>query len=173
MEEKLIVCLYGEEGRGKTHTLKILADNLLKNDPSKADNWIHPNPATREKFSKLASISEWLNDICVEMTVKGKRIGLNSDGDSPKAMRERLKIMAENCDIIFCACRAVAHDNLGTLAAIKDTVKELAKESKKYHVVYTAPYTNDDPPGRNSTPLQKKLNQKKAKHLEDFLSWNN
>jgi hypothetical protein len=169
MAEKLIVCLYREEDRGKTHTLKMLADILLEKAPSNVE-WHHPKPAAQEKFSKLANISEWPNDICVEMTVNKKRIGLNSDGESTKAMEDRLKIMAEKCDIIFCACRAVDHDYLGTLAAIKDTVKEL---EQKYTVVYTAPYTNDDPPGKNPTPLQKELNRKKAEHLADFLKWNN
>jgi hypothetical protein len=173
MEEKLIVCLYGEEGRGKTHTLKILADNLIA-DKHKNVEWFHPNPAAREKYSKLASISEWPNDICVVIEIdEEKYIGLNSDGDSPKAMKDRLEIMAKKCDTIFCACRAVAHDNLGTLAAIKDTVKKLAKESKEFNVVYTAPYTNDDPPGENPTSPQEKLNRKKAEHLKDFISWNN
>ena len=167
-EEKRIVCLYGEEKRGKTQTLKMLAEILLGNDPSKADKWIHPNPVAREKFSKLANISEWPNDICVEMTVEGKRIGLNSDGDDPGTIRKRLEAMAENCGIIFCACRAGDHDYWGTLAALKETA-----QAKNCTVVYTSPYTDDRPPSAAPTCLQKELNRKKAGHLKDFISWDN
>ena len=170
MEEKLIVCLYREEGRGKTHTLKILADILLKDNSSDVE-WIHP----KFKPQNAGEQPPHTPDICVKMTIGGKRVGLNSDGDDPDTIRKRLEAMtADNdiCDIIFCACRAGEQDNWGTLAAFKETVEKLKQQSKNYTVVYTAPYTDGTPPEKE-TSSQKKLNRIKAEHLADFIKWDN
>jgi hypothetical protein len=170
MEEKLIVCLRMAGNKGKTKTITALADLLIP-DPSMAINqanaeWRKPKFSQTQKIEKWPKkISEWNSDICVAVNVnikeKEKRIGLCSGGDKPSEIREHLQFLKEEkCIIIFCACRS-----RNPTAGI---VEKMAAESG-YTLIWTAPYTDTTPPGNPLTQFQKELNQKKAKHLADFI----
>jgi len=159
LPEKLIVCLHKERNRGKTQTLKELADKLLVKSSPQDIKWHNPkNPPKNSSDCK--------KDICFETVVNGKRIGLNTDGDTPGEIRKWLREMAHNnCEIIFCACRKGEEDCWGTLAAVKEPANEF-----DYTLVWTAPYTDDSIPGGNkSKPLQEILNRKKAEDLWGFV----
>jgi hypothetical protein len=145
MKEKRIICLKGLENTGKTGTILELFKLLEPQSNRKA----------------LFHISQDLSDyyIHAEVWVKGKHIGLVSEGDVGEAVYEELKKLADNgCDTIFCTSR--------TKWASPDAVYNIA-EKYHYTLIWTAPYTVE--PLRTEDVEEKEMNKMKANHLEGFI----
>ena len=156
-QEKFIVCLRGKAKQGKSESIITLMKLLLKKPKTKLE--CYEPQLSGEEFLKQYT-DGW--DICGAIYYNGKKIGINSAGDVPRDVRRQLKKLAEkNCDIIFCASRSKG-----------DTVKEVKKIAKRYNaLIWTSPYTADTPllKGVDSEQIHQCLNEKKAKHLAEFI----
>ncbi|MGV7106427.1 hypothetical protein [Flavobacterium sp. U410] len=91
---KHIVALYGTSNVGKSMTIKLLYQKLI-------DNY--------EKDILLDSVKQMKSfdgDIRVVITINGKVIGIESQGDPNSRIFESLPFFVElKCDIIICATR--------------------------------------------------------------------
>jgi hypothetical protein len=169
-KEKLMICLRQRPRQGKTGTIKALAEILIPNPP-KVKEWYVPDFSKAEDYGMPNEISKWSKnisewpadwDICVAVDVKGKRVGLNSEGDWSDDIKDYLEhlIKKQHCDIIFCAS--------WTRGSTVEVVEAMAKKHG-YTLIWTAPYTDGDTWKEKPTPFQKQLNRKKAEHLMDFI----
>jgi hypothetical protein len=160
LPDKLIVCLRHKGNTGKTGTIKALADYLINTLTASAAvwyDWKHQHPP--HPIKQPANIGKE-QEISVELTVKGKRIGLFSFGDNNQ-MAPHLEVLAKNnCYRIFCTCRT----SRATVKAVEDIAKKYG-----YIIVWTAPYWEDVQPAKTATPFQTSLNNLKGRHLADFI----
>jgi hypothetical protein len=144
MKEKRIICLKGTANTGKSGTIRELF-KLLK-----------PKSDREPRFHSPPDISD--SYIHAEVWIKGKHIGLISNGDFGDELYRTLKKLADDgCDIIFCTSRT----KLGPY----ETVKRIAKKYG-YTLIWTAPYTVEPPRTKDD---ETEMNKLKAKHLEGFI----
>jgi hypothetical protein len=155
---RYIICLRLDTLKGKTQTLVALANRLLPQSSQQPD-WI--NPADPPPVPLVLKPTD---DICVEVWIRGKHIGLNSHGDLISYIKRDLTKLAEDkCDIIFCACQSEGK----TLAAVEDVARKF-----DYTIIWTAPYYDNTPSSgakQPPSPFQNALNKLKAEHLEGLL----
>jgi len=105
---RTIIALKGRSNSGKTTSIRILHQLLLKNGFM----------LVRSNFDKNAS------DFLSIFSKNGKLIGVTSVGDTYDLVKGRLREMIdEDCDVCVCACRSYDHKTKpGTLGAIKEFV---------------------------------------------------
>jgi hypothetical protein len=156
--EKLIVCLRCRDNKGKTGAIKALAEHLIHTLNASGAIWYDWKWPTQPIKQPTTISAE--QEISVELTVKGKHVGLYSFGDDTK-LYDHLDILAKNnCTRIFCACRT----RCDTVKAVEDIAKKYG-----YTIVWSAPYWEDVPPAPIATPFQSSLNDLKGRHLADFI----
>ena len=106
---KKIIALWGAGQRGKTSTIKMVYDILLR------------------KYAKIIDYFPSEHDIKILMQdVKKLIVGIESQGDPNTRLKDSLKDFDKaGCDIIFCATRTCGM-----------TVDWVEKYSKKYDIIY-------------------------------------
>ena len=178
VNKRLMVCLRGVGGKGKSASIKALAVLILSKNPRAKVKFYRPEQPkawySKDEFlDLLEEINKWPpneRDICIRInTTDGyrKHIGLNSGGDDSYEIRKYLSRLANNeedgnCDIIFCASR--------TRAPTTVAVEKIAnKKENGYTLIWTAPYADNTPVQNNPTKFQVELHKLKAKHLMDFV----
>jgi hypothetical protein len=103
-----LIALSGKGSVGKSSTIKIVYGLLLKKYPT---------------LTVVVEPLESRNEIRIVVRINGKRIGIESRGDTVKAVESALNIFSNSkCHIILCATRSRG----GTW----DIVKEFADQNK-------------------------------------------
>jgi len=139
---KTIVAIKNAGGKGKTETIRELA-NLLKKKYSSL-TLIYPNPFNITKKY----------DFKVVFKINGKIIGLESQGDPGTNLKGRLEalIIEYNCDLIICTCRSRGE----TVRSIKTVAN-----SHNYQTLWNSTY--------QSVSNHDELNKIKGQHLLDLI----
>ncbi|WBM75333.1 hypothetical protein [Saprospira grandis] len=141
MKQKTIIQVWGKEGCGKSGTIKILKEELIKTYINTSYTYTLPLPNGDD-------ISDVL--ICL-----GYKVGIESMGDYLRAggLQDRLNdyVLKHNCDVIICASR-VYND-------VSKHIKHLA-DTHGYRLIKVTNYRGDNPP---FTPDE--LNQLSAIHI--------
>ena len=135
---KTILAIWHTAGKGKTETIRELAQNLMRIYPNyKA---IFPNPVKVHPTDDFRLIIE----------INGKIIGLESQGDPKTNLKKRLEELATNysCDLIFCTTRTRGE----TVYAVENTATTFG-----YDQIWTSTYQTS---GNHSL-----VNDLKAKHI--------
>lgn len=92
---KKALCIQGSGGNGKTRTIRLILDNLL-----------HRGAALVDWADTILPVADKNADCCVMLDYCGKRIGIESQGDTYSRQATSLKKFVEQkCDVIVCACR--------------------------------------------------------------------
>jgi hypothetical protein len=103
---KSIVALQGKGDTGKTTTIGILHDKLLKKG-FKRENYVEGGQRRKGRRREFHAI----------FMVNGKKVGIASVGDLRKHIEPRLREFGkEGCSIIVCAC----HTRGGTVEVIEE-----------------------------------------------------
>lgn len=133
-----IIVLSGKPNSGKTTTLKLLANDLLKNG-----TLIVGYPKNHqcscidhEKLAKCGgNINNYKGDITIVIKVNGKTVCITSFGDYVACIESKIKIfLGIECDVIITA----AHPDDNTIAYVRSlkgngvTYCEVPKEKNKY-----------------------------------------
>jgi len=141
---KTIIAVWHSGGKGKTKTLRELANLLLETYPDYKT--IYPNPI------KIPS----KYDFRLVVEIKGIIIGIESQGDPNTQLEKRLDELAKTykCDLIFCTTRTKGK-----------TVKAVEKIAKEYsfNEIWTSTYQT------NVESNYAMLNYIKAQHLLDLV----
>ena len=144
MKQKTIIQVWGKQGCGKSGTIKILREELIKNYVNTSHSYTLPLPG--------GEISDVLN--CLGYTV-----GIESMGDCLWAynLHDRLNdyVLKHNCDLIICASR-VRND-------VSRHIKHLA-DTHGYRIIKVTNYRGDEPPF-----MPDSLNQPSAIHLANLV----
>lgn len=99
---KQLIALTGRSNVGKTWTIKAVYNLLLDNHP---------------ELRVIVPTSDHPTEVRVVVSINGKTIGIESRGDTRKAVEHAQSIFAEhNCQIILCAARTKG----GSWIAVKD-----------------------------------------------------
>lgn len=140
---KLIIALWHTENRGKTSTLRELA-NLILREYENIFIPIFPIPVFIPTEGDLRLIIE----------VNGKIIGIDSEGDPYTDLNSRLIELTDtyNCDIIFCCTRTKGE----TVNAVENLWKK-----REFNVIWTSTYQTED--------NHDFFNRTKALHLLDLV----
>ena len=145
MKQKTIIQVWGKEDGGKSGTIKILREELIKNYINTSHTYTLPLPG--------GDISKVLN--CL-----GYNVGIESMGDYLWAgdLHNRLNdyVLKHNCDLIICASRV--YNN------VSKHIKYLA-DTHGYRIVKVTNYR-----GAESSFAQDGLNQISAIHLADLVN---
>lgn len=140
-----IIAVWHESNKGKSETLREFARLLLSTYPRyKA---IEPIPA-----SVLPKY-----DFRLVVEIKGKVIGIESQGDPGTRLKERLEELAYKkfkCDIILCTTRTKGY----TVEAVDNLWK-----TRGFDVIWTSTYQIAD------TSLHGQVNRLKAKHILELI----
>lgn len=139
---KTILAIWHSAGKGKTESVKELANLILHHSPS---------------YKALIPLNIPINgDFRVVIKVGVKIICIESQGDPNTEFRKRLFELDSlyNPDLIICTTR--------TKGETCDAVGDLAKD-KKYQVIWSSTYQIEDKSKHNL------VNSLKAKHLFDLL----
>jgi hypothetical protein len=119
---KKILALYGTANIGKTETIKLVFEKL-KNEYKDFEYHSDFEPIMLEK-----------RDICVIIIIKGKIIGIESQGDPNSRIFESLPLFKRmNCDIIVCATRTKGA-TVGEVEKLQDIyqIEWINKNSPEY-----------------------------------------
>jgi hypothetical protein len=140
-----IIAVWHESNKGKSETLREFALLLLSRYPRyKA---IEPVPAlVPSKY-----------DFRLIVKIKGKVIGIESQGDPGTGLKERLEDLAYKkfkCDIILCTTRTKGY----TIEAVDNLWR-----TKGFDVIWTSTYQIGD------TSLHRRVNRLKAKHILELI----
>lgn len=109
---KSVIAIYGQAGRGKSATIREVANQLMNAFP------IH----------SLQIINDG-GDITYIIEINGVKIGIESQGDpNSRQLRSLADFVAVSCDIIICACR--------TSGMTKDAVADLHR-NHQYEIIWT------------------------------------
>ena len=88
---KKVIAVAGTEDRGKSGTLWLVHNKLLKK---------YPDAISFRPFPRVTK------DVCIILTIKGVKIGLEGRGDPSDRLPFTLKrFVQEKCQIIICTCR--------------------------------------------------------------------
>lgn len=139
---KTIIALKNTEEKGKTETLRELANLLIEVYPN--FKTLHPIPFRIFK----------VNDFRIVVEINGKIISIESQGDPKTNLKTRLEnlILDYDSDLIICSCRSRGE----TVCSIKAVAHD-----NNYQILWNSTYqsfTNHDI-----------LNKLKAKHLLDLI----
>lgn len=140
---KTIIAVWHSGQKGKTETIREIAQNLMA---------IYPN------FKPIKPANHPINlhpkkDFSLVIEINGKIIGIESQGDPKTGLKKRLKRLVEKykCDIVYCATR--------TRGETVKNVESIAKDSD-YKLIWTSTYQTT-----SNHPL---VNDLKAKHIIDL-----
>lgn len=138
---KTILAISHSQGKGKTETVREIAQNLIR---------IYPN------FKPIFPIPIKIPlkyDFRLIIEINGKIIGLESQGDPNTNLKKRLKDLVNkyNCDIIYCTTRTKGE----TVKAVKDVANNFG-----YDQIWTSTY--------QTTTNHSLVNDLKAKHIIDL-----
>lgn len=138
---KTILAIWNSGGKGKTATVREIAQNLMRIYPNFKS--IYPNPATVHPKYDFRLIIE----------INGKIIGLESQGDPNTNLEKRLDELVNkfNCDIIYCTTRTRGK----TVKAVENIANTYG-----YYKIWTSTYQTI-----NNHTL---ANDLKAKHIIDL-----
>lgn len=141
---KTILALWHTEKKGKTETLRAVAEELLTRYPN------------NEIFCSSYEPNATGQDFKLVISVNGKKVGIVSKGDPETELKEKLTkfVQIHQCDVIICATRTKGQ----TFYAV-DSVWS----NEDYDIIWTSTYQVDE------EKLQKKANTIKAKHIIDLL----
>lgn len=147
---KTIIAVSNGVNRGKTKTLRELALQLMSKYPN--FNSIEPD------LIKIESIHD--HDFRIVIEIKGKIIGIDTQGDPNTKLEERLEGLASiyQCDIIFCATR--------TRGKTIQSVHNIA-DKYNYDKIWTSTY---DTANENNYKLLNKLKGKQLIELTEGLN---
>jgi hypothetical protein len=136
-----------QEDKGKTLTLITLC-NILERS--------YGLPLTPIEYSSRGKPK----DINVTLTdVKGKKVGITSQGDVPATIKNEIyNFLQNNCDIIFCACRLTEETVNAVNEFSADNKIDFTRQVIQNHI-YNAP-------GSDKT-MQNQCNECMANHLKD------
>lgn len=139
---KTILAIWHTKDKGKTETIREIAHNLMRIYPS--FRAISPIPASVHPT--------W--DFRLVIEIKGKIIGLESQGDPKTNLRNRLEelVTKYNCDLIFCTTRTRGE----TVWAVENVAN-----SFEYDQIWTSTY--------QTTRSHTLVNDLKAKHIIDLV----
>jgi len=139
---KTVIAIWHSANKGKTETLRNLANLLIATYPTYRLVFQNPSPLPAR------------GDFRLVVQIKGKIIGIESQGDPGTNLENRLMDLANNskCDIIFCTTR--------TKGETVDAVHYLASK-KGFQTIWTSTYQID--------ANQKLVNQIKAEHLLNLI----
>jgi|SRR6185437_4096554 len=143
MKQKTIIQLWGKQGCGKSGTIKILKEELIRHYINSAHTYSLPLPASPDIFDIL---------LCGGLTVGVESMGDDLWSYNLKGNLDKLI----GCDIIICASRV--YNNVD--AYIKDISK-----TNGYRLLKVTNYRGDEPPF-----VRHILNQKSAIHLLDLIN---
>jgi ABC-type Zn uptake system ZnuABC Zn-binding protein ZnuA len=138
---KTILAIWHSGEKGKTETVREIANNLMRIYPSFKS--IYPNPVVVP--SKY--------DFRLVIEINGKIIGLESQGDPKTNLKKRIEelITNYNCDIIFCTTRTRGE----TVRAVESVANNFG-----YDQIWTSTY--------QTTTNHSLVNDLKAKHIIDL-----
>lgn len=139
---KTILAIWNSGQKGKSETVRSLANLLINNYPK-----------NRIVFSDPTNINS-NTDFRLIIEINGKVIGLESQGDPNTGLQKRLEDLAEKhkCDLIFCTARTRGE----TIHAINNVAK-----SNHYDIIWTSTYQSGGNHGI--------MNNIKAEHLLDLV----
>lgn len=141
MDLKTIIAIWHVAEKGKTETVRAIANNLMEMYPNY--NAIFPNPAFVPDE----------NDFRLVIEINGKIIGIESEGDPNSNLETRLIELATKykCDIIYCTTRTKGE----TVRAVERTA-----DSHDFDQIWTSTY--------QTTAQHQIVNDLKAKHIIDL-----
>jgi hypothetical protein len=141
---KTILSIWHTADKGKSETLREFGNLLLRTYPS-----------FRPIFPVVASVP-LTGDFRLVVEIKGKIIGVESQGDPNTSLENRLIDLADNfkCDIILCSSRTRGD----TVLAVDNLVA-----TRGFQTIWTSTYQIAN---RTQHTL---VNQLKAKHILDLL----
>jgi len=135
--EKRIFALYGVSNVGKSTTLRLIAQEIMRQFPAAVSSMpLDPLPE---------------GDIVVIILVGKVKIGITTQGDPSTGLYQRLKdLFTDDCSIIFCATRTSG-----------DTIKNVEDMEKNngYKTTWVTNYQSGYPEDRSI------LNQRSAEDL--------
>ena len=137
---KTIIAIRHASNKGKSETLRSLAEHLLDTYPLHIIKHLSPSPIPDK------------GDISMVVEINGKIIVIESQGDPYTELEKRLTKIVDsyNPDLIFCATRTKGE----TMIAIENVA------AKGFQIIWTSTYQSQT----NHT----QLNKLKAKHLLDL-----
>lgn len=138
---KTILAIWNSGEKGKTGTVREIAQNLMRIYPTFKS--IYPNPATVHPKYDFRLIIE----------INGKIIGLESQGDPNTNLENRLDELVNkyNCDIIYCTTRTRGK----TVKAVENIASTYG-----YDKIWTSTY--------QTSYNHSLVNDLKAKHIIDL-----
>ena len=141
---KTVLAIWHTSNKGKTETLRELANLLLTNYPACLP--IFPT-------SKIVPES---GDFRLIVQINGKIIGIESQGDPGTDLQSRLLCLSDNfkCEIIFCSSRTKGE----TVEAV-----DYLYTKRDFQTIWTSTYQIA------SEPQQNVANNLKAKHILDLI----
>lgn len=141
---KTVLSLWHVENKGKTETLRAVANLLLKNYPTCKP--VYPTPA----------IVPDSGDFRLVVQVNGKTVGVESQGDPRTNLQDRLLDLADNygCDVIFCTSRTRGD----TVTAVDNLY-----HTRGFDTIWTSTYQIAGESQQNAA------NELKAVHMLDLL----
>jgi len=138
---KTIIAIWHSGEKGKTETVRDIAQNLMRFYPTFKS--IYPNPAkVHPKY-----------DFRLVIKINGKIIGIESQGDPKTNLEKRLEELVNkyNCDIIYCTTRTRGE----TVKAVENVAVTFG-----YDQIWTSTY--------QTTGNHSLVNDLKAKHIIDL-----
>ena len=141
MKQKTIIQIWGVSEAGKTSTIKIAREEIIKRYINSSNTYTLP----------LSTID--INEILI---VNGYKIGIESMGDYLwyGDLSNRLNNLIPTCDIVLCASR-LRND-------VSKRIDELAK-LHEYRVIKATNYRID-----STTTIQNQFNQASAIHIQKY-----
>lgn len=147
---KYIIAVRHTGQKGKSSTIKSIADSLLETYPR--CKRIFPDPFILPRTK----------DFRIILGIRKIIVGLESQGDPGTQLLKRLRQVAKfDCDIIYCTCRSSGQ----TVWDIEKVAKEFS-----YKIIWTSPYIVDDE--TDSSILEERrtiINDLKGVHLHDLI----
>jgi len=119
--KKTIIANWGQADKGKSATIKLIAEKIIKNYPN----------------AILSPLNiEYSSDIKVIITLGNIKIGIESQGDPNSRLFSSLKEFSQvNCDLIICSTR--------TTGATVNAVNALSK-TDSYEIIWATNYRSID-----------------------------
>lgn len=141
---KTIISIWHSSNKGKTRTIREVANYLLQNYTDTEIIYSPPNGIPDQ------------GDFRIVLRVKGKIIGIETQGDPGTGLEKRLSDLADifNCDIIICSSRTRGE----TVMAIENVAN-----TRDYQTIWTSTYQI----GNNI--LHEQVNKLKAKQITELL----
>ncbi|WP_122898278.1 hypothetical protein [Acinetobacter sp. B51(2017)] len=144
--KKLIISLAGAENTGKTQTLTLLIEMLVKD--------AFAQPDTLVKCLKMENA-----DMRLIVAIGDIKVAVDTKGDPDTKLFERISEL-DSCDYIICACRTRGE----TYDAIQDFAQKTKRKRIKLHTYEVEPSLN-----RTNTAASQILNELKAQHIYQYL----